>query len=166
MEIRRERPDDVSAVDALVRRAFYGHPHSDGSEPAIIRRLRKAGALSLSLVAEVDGRLVGQVTFSPVGFSDGTEDWFGVGPVAVDPDYQGKGIGSALMLGGIELLKDDGAMGAVLVGDPEFYGRFGFRAENVVSQSGVPPENLLLLPFEDEMPSGEVAFHRAFFGEV
>nr|WP_272211055.1 N-acetyltransferase [Marinicella sp. W31]MDC2876948.1 N-acetyltransferase [Marinicella sp. W31] len=166
MIIRRERPGDVSAVDTLVRRAFDGHPYSDGSEPDIIRRLRKAGALSLSLVAEEGGRVVGQVAFSPVGFSGGAADWFGVGPVGVDPDHQRKGIGSALMIGGIELLKDDGAKGAILVGDLGFYARFGFRTEDGVSHEGVPPENLLLLPFDDEMPSGEVAFHRAFFGEI
>ncbi len=166
MKIRRERHEDVRAVDALVRRAFYGHPHSDGSEPDIIRRLRKVGALSLALVAEEDGRIVGQVACSPVGFSGGQRDWFGVGPVSVDPDYQNRGIGSALMLGGLELLKDDGARGAVLVGDAGFYGRFGFRSEPAVSHKGVPAENLLVLPFEGDPPTGEVAFHRAFFGEV
>ncbi|MAM09355.1 MAG: GNAT family N-acetyltransferase [Rhizobiaceae bacterium] len=166
MKIRREQFSDVRAVDALVRRAFYGHPHSDGSEPDIIRRLRGAGALSLALVAEEDDRIVGHIAFSPVGFSGGARGWYGIGPVAVDPDYQNRGIGSALMLGGLELLKDDGARGAVLVGDPGFYHRFGFRAEPGISHKGVPAENLLVLPFDDELPTGEVAFHRAFFGEV
>ncbi|MBB4120477.1 GNAT family N-acetyltransferase [Martelella radicis] len=166
MKIRRERFEDVRAVDALVRRAFYNHPHSDGSEPDIVRRLRKTCALALALVAEEDGKVVGHIAFSPVGFSDGARDWFGVGPLAVDPDYQRKGIGSSLLLGGLELLKDDGARGAVLVGDPGFYGRYGFQAEPSVTLEGVPPENLLLLPFDDDVPSGAVAFHQAFFGEV
>ncbi|TPW33643.1 N-acetyltransferase [Martelella alba] len=166
MIIRRERAEDVDAIYPLVAKAFYGHPHSDGSEPAIIKRLRKAGALSLALVAEEYDMPVGHVAFSPVGFADRTEGWYGVGPLAVHPDYQGKGIGTALMLGGLELLRDTGANGAILVGDPGFYQRFGFRAEPQITHMGVPAENLLALPFEGELPKGEVAFHKAFFGEI
>lgn len=166
MKIRREQLEDVKAIDALVRRAFYEMKHSDGSEPEIIRRLRRAGALSLALVAEKNGEPVGHIAFSPVGFSDGTEGWFGLGPIAVHPDFQNQEIGTSLVLGGLELMKDEGARGVILVGAPRFYNRFGFRAEPRLVHDGVPPENLLALAFEGEVPAGKVAFHKAFFGEV
>ncbi|AJY46888.1 GNAT family N-acetyltransferase [Martelella endophytica] len=165
MIIRRERFEDVKAVDALVRKAFQGMPYSDGSEPAIIRRLRKAGALSLALVAEEDGKPVGHIAFSPVGISDGASDWFGLGPLAVRPDFQRREIGTALVLGGLELLRDDRAGGVVVLGSPQFYQRFGFRCEPSLTLEGAPPDHFMALPFEGDVPAGKVAFHRAFYGE-
>ncbi|TCT39333.1 GNAT family N-acetyltransferase [Martelella mediterranea] len=166
MRIRRETPADIAAVDRLIGRAFDGHPHSDGSEPAIVRRLRKAEALELALVAEEDGEILGHIAFSPVGFEDGSDGWFGLGPLSVEPSHQRQGIGSSLMLGGLELMRDDNAAGVVLVGDPKFYTRFGFQSDTDLSMEGVPPENLLALPFDGDIPKGQVAFHRAFFGDL
>lgn len=166
MIIRRERLGDVAAVYKLVAAAFAGTPYSDGSEADIIRRLRKAGALSLALVAEEEERVVGHIAFSPVGISDGTDGWFGLGPLAVDPAFQDREIGTSLVLGGLELLKDEGAHGVVVLGAPGFYQRFGFRHEPALTLDGAPPDHFMALPFEGETPTGRVAFHRAFYGEV
>lgn len=167
MIIRRERPEDIERIYPMIARAFAGHPHSDGSEPEIVRRLRKAGALSLALVAEGDnGAIIGHVAFSPAGIADKSDCWFALGPLAVEPSYQRQGIGTALMLGGLELLRDERAAGVVLVGDLAFYGRFGFRAEPSLILNGVPPDHVLALPFEGDVPAGDVAFHRAFFGDI
>ena len=82
--IREERPGDEQAITALVDAAFRDAPHSDGTEAAIVERLRADGDLALSLVA-AEGSLVGHVAFSPVTLSDGTARWYGLGPVAVSP---------------------------------------------------------------------------------
>tara|TARA_B100000378_G_scaffold233430_1_gene199153 strand:+ start:65 stop:565 length:501 start_codon:yes stop_codon:yes gene_type:complete len=166
MIIRREHVDDVAAVYKLVAAAFAGTPYSDGSEADVIRRLRKAGALSLALVAEEEGRPVGHIAFSPVGISDGTDGWFGLGPLAVDPAFQRREIGTSLVLGGLELLKDEGGHGAVVLGAPGFYQRFGFRHEPALTLEGAPPDHFMALDFDGHIPSGKVAYHRAFYGEV
>lgn len=102
-------------------------PYSDGSEPRIIDALREAGELTLSLVAEQDEKLLGQITFSPVSIDGVHGQWFGLGPVAVEPDKQGAGIGGALIREGLKRLQAGGAKGCVLVGDPNYYSRFGFQ---------------------------------------
>src|SRR5690606_18603384 len=114
------------AIHTLVAAAFDGHPHSDGSEPAIVDRLRADGDLTISLVAEDGGEIVGHIAFSPVTISDGNEGWFGLGPVAVAPQRQREGIGAALIEHGLALLRERGSAGCVVLGDPAYYGRFGF----------------------------------------
>ena len=99
--IRAERADDTVAIAALVALAFKGVRHSDGSEPQIVERLRRAGALTVSLVAEEGWDILGHVAFSPVTIADGTEGWFGLGPVAVTPGRQREGIGAALVEAGM-----------------------------------------------------------------
>ena len=133
MIIRDERPEDVDAIRNLTARAFAGMPYSDGTESAIVDRLREAGTLTLSLVAAMDGAVVGHVAFSPVAISDGSKDWFGLGPISVEPQHQREGIGSALVDAGLSRLKALGARGCVLVGDPGYYGRFGFSTGPALS---------------------------------
>ena len=164
MIIRDERPEDVDAIHALTARAFAGMPYSDGSEPAIVDRLRIAGALTLSLVAEMDGAAVGHVAFSPVAISDGSKDWFGLGPISVEPPHQKEGIGSALVDAGLSRLKALGAQGCVLVGDPGYYGRFGFSTGPALSYNGAPPEYFLHVAFSPVYATGGVSYHPAFYG--
>ncbi len=163
VRIRDETAGDVDAIASVTLAAFRDHPHSRQTEAFIIRDLRAAGALALSLVAEEeDGRVVGHAGFSPVVMSDGTAGWYGVGPVSVGPDRQRRGIGSALMTAGIARLKSMGAKGCVLVGDPAFYTRLGFRNAPALTLEGVPPEVFLALPFDAAIPTGRVTFHPAF----
>jgi putative acetyltransferase len=163
INMRTEQPADVEAIRELVGLAFTGHPHSSGTEPLIIDALRADGALGLSLVAEVDGAVVGHIAFSPAGIGDSAPGWFLAGPVAVYPDHQGRGIGRALIEAGLDIMRSRDACGCVLVGDPALYGRFGFERCPRVTWSGVPDEYVLFLPFDDaKEPAGEIAYHPAF----
>jgi len=162
MMIRSEQVSDVEAIAKVTRAAFENHPYSRQTESFIIDALRAAGALTVSLVAEVEGAVVGHVAFSPMTFSDGSRDWYGLGPVSVLPAFQRQGIGSALIRRGVAILKSSGAQGCVLVGPPEYYQRFGFRHVPDLVMEGVPPEVLLALPFGERQPCGEVTHHEAF----
>lgn len=162
MLIRPETPADTPAIFALTERAFTGHPHSDGTEPHIVSALRAAGALILSLVAEVDGTVVGHVALSPVAISDGTPGWYGLGPVSVEPAFQQRGIGAALVREGLERLAARGAAGCVVLGDPGYYARFGFQAVPGLVYPGPPAEYFMALAFGASHPQGRVAYHAAF----
>lgn len=125
--IRTERPSDASSIDAVTREAFAGAEHSDGTEQDIVAALRGAGTLAVSLVAETGGEVVGHVAASPVRLDPAAPgEWFGIGPLSVRPDRQKQGIGAALMEAALERLGEQGAAGVVLLGDPEYYRRFGF----------------------------------------
>jgi putative acetyltransferase len=160
--IRPEQPADVDAIRELVRLAFAGHPYSSGTEPLIIDALRADGALELSLVAEADAELVAHIAFSKAEIGDSPSGWFVVGPVAVHPHYQRRGIGRTLIEASLEIMRSRSARGCVLVGDPDFYRRFGFRPYPRITWPGVPDEYVLCLPFDEEEPAGEITCHPAF----
>ncbi|MFP4250686.1 MAG: GNAT family N-acetyltransferase [Armatimonadota bacterium] len=162
MIIRPEAPADIQAITDVTVAAFTDHPVSNLTEHFIIHALREADALTLSLVAEIDGRTVGHIAFSPVAISDGTPDWYGMGPVSVLPELQRQGIGSALINEGLATLKGMGGQGCALVGDPDYYRRFGFRNHPELAHEGVPPEFFMVLPFSERIPKGTVTFHEAF----
>jgi putative acetyltransferase len=162
MEIRRERPGDEETISSLITAAFANAEHSDGTEAAIVEGLRKAGALTLSLVADVEGEPIGHIAFSPVTIDGRHFGWFGLGPVAVRPDQQGSGIGSALVREGLTRLDHMGAAGCVLVGEPAYYDRFGFAPNERLKFPGLPAEYFQVLSFAGDMPNGVVAYHPAF----
>jgi len=160
--IRSEIPDDTATIGTITTDAFALAPHKSGAEAAIVDALRRAGALTLSLVAEEDGAVVGHVAFSPVTVDGRDVGWFALGPVAVRPDRQGRGLGAALVREGTARMRDAGARGIVLVGDPGYYGRFGFGPVVGLVMHGVPPEYVLALPLEGPAPVGELGHHAAF----
>ena len=162
MRIRYELSDDITAIRAVVTAAFASVPQSNQTEPAIIDRLRSSDALVLSLVAVESDRLVGHIAFSQVAIAGQQRDWYGLGPVAVDPRWQGRGIGQELVRAGLERLQALGANGCVLVGEPKYYSRFGFRAFPQLSFADVPHEYFLALPFRGPLPAGPVQYHKAF----
>lgn len=162
MIIRDETASDADAIAAVTLAAFRDHPYSHQTEPFIIRELRRAGALALSLVAEIDGVVVGHVAFSPVVMADGALDWYGLGPVSVLPEFQKQGIGRALITEGLSRLQARGARGCALVGDPGYYARFGFRNHPALVHDGVPQVFFVVLPFDGHVPQGHVTFHPAF----
>ena len=162
MIIRKETTSDIEAITQITIAAFRTVPISNHTEQFIIKALRAAGALTISLVAEIDGRVVGHVAFSPVIISDGTTGWYGLGPVSVLPDYQKQGIGKALINKGLSLLKDMGGEGCALVGDPNYYKRFGFKNYPELIHEGIPQEVFLVLPFTEKIPKGIVVFHEGF----
>jgi putative acetyltransferase len=162
MIIRSEVESDIEIIAEVTKAAFETLAISRHTEQFIIKALRAAGALTVSLVAEIDGEVVGHVAFSPVTISDGNPHWYGLGPVSVLPKHQRQGIGTALIQEGLSLLKARGAQGCVLVGDPAYYQRFGFRNLPVLTLEGVPQEYFLALPFGEEPARGVVVFHSAF----
>lgn len=162
MIIRNERDTDIEVITEVTIAAFKNHPISNNTEQFIIHALRAAGALTISLVAEIDRKVVGHIAFSPVTISDGTTGWYGLGPISVLPDYQRQGIGKALINEGLSLLKDLGAQGCALVGDPNYYKRFGFKNYPELIYEGIPQEFFLILPFTQKIPQGVIVFHDGF----
>lgn len=160
--IRHETAADVDAIDAVTTAAFLTAPHTNHTEQFIVKALRKAGMLTVSLVAEVAGNVVGHVAVSPVSLSDGTSGWYGLGPISVVPAYQGQGIGSLLVREAVRVLRDRGASGCVVLGAPAYYGRFGFQAEPGLVLSNVPPEYFQALAFGTAVPCGTVLYDAAF----
>ncbi len=89
-------------------------------------------------------------------------DWFGLGPVSVTPGQQGQGIGQVLIREGLERLEALGAGGCVVLGEPEYYGRFGFRSDPALRYGDAPPAYFQRLIFKGAAPSGQVRFHPSF----
>jgi putative acetyltransferase len=138
--IRPECAEDHAAIYDITKRAFAPMPFADGDEQQLIGKLREAGALALSLVAERDGVVVGQVTFSPAFAADGSTGWYALGPVSVEPELKHQGIGGQLVRTGIAWLREQDAAGCVLVGNPAYYSRFGFRLFPELCPLGEPAE--------------------------
>lgn len=160
--IRNETDADVGAIAEVTAAAFRTMAISDHTEQFVIEALRAAKALTVSLVAEMDGTVIGHVAFSPVSISDGTRDWYGLGPVSVLPAYQRQGIGKALITAGLSRLKAMNAKGCCLVGHPGYYRRFGFECPSGLGVEGVPPEVFFALSFDGRHPQGSVTFHEGF----
>jgi putative acetyltransferase len=160
--IRDERHDDVCAITEVTIAAFKTLEISHHTEQFVIKALRAAKALAVSLVAEMDGRVIGHIAFSPVIISDGTPNWYGLGPVSVLPEHQRKGIGKALIGEGLSRLKDMNAQGCCLVGHPDYCKQFGFKNMPGLVVEGVPPEVFFALSFDGPTPRGAVAFHEGF----
>ncbi len=160
--IRDETAADIQTISDVIRAAFETLEVSDHTEQFVVKALRAAGALRVSLVAEVEGQVVGHIAFSPVIMTDGTKGWYGLGPVSVTPDFQRQGIGQALIRDGLARLRHLHAGGCCLVGHPRYYRQFGFENVSGLVYEGVPGEFLFVLPFGDHIPSGQVIFHDAF----
>ena len=160
--IRPEQSGDEATIHALTEAAFRDMPFSEGDEQHLLDALRRDGDLALSLVAEDAQRIVGHIAFSPVSISDGSVDWYDLGPVSVWPELHGRGIGSALVKRGIADMRERGAKGIVLLGSPEYYWRFGFEHDPVLIYPGPPPEYFQRLVLDGDAPSGTVSYPPAF----
>ena len=162
ISIRKEQSNDIQGIHEVTVAAFLEAPHTDHTEQYIVKALRESGALSISLIAENEGNIVGHVALSPVTISDGTDSWYGLGPISVLPNNQSKGIGSKLMNAAIQELKNIKAKGCVLLGDPNYYHRFGFKPRECLVLPGVPPEYFQAMVFHGDLPQGSVTYHESF----
>lgn len=162
MIIRPEQQGDEEAIARVTEDAFRNVDHSDKTEHLIVERLRKAGALTVSLVAEDSEGIVGHIGFSPVTLTSGETGWFCLAPLSVTPDRQGQGVGSRLAREGLAALERLNAAGCVVAGDPDYYGRFGFRPVEGLSAGGIPDEYFTVLRLHGGTPSGIVGFHPGF----
>ena len=162
--VRSEQASDIEAITQVTYAAFLGKFSDHPTEHLIVNGLREAAMLTLSLVAEVDGVIVGHVAFSPVTINETFMDWYGLGPISVSPELQKQGIGSKLIYDGLARLRDLGAKGCVLEGSPKYYQRFGFKPYAGLTYHASPaPEFFMALPFYDEVPIGQVEYHQAFY---
>jgi putative acetyltransferase len=161
-QIRAETAADLPAIGAVIAAAFLQAPHTSNTEQHIVNALRRAGKLTISLVAETDNTIVGHVAVSPVTLSDAAQGWFGLGPIAVLPERQRLGVGSELMRAALRILRERGASGCVVLGEPQYYGRFGFQAMPNLVLPGVPPEYFQAVCFDSSNAAGTVTYHEAF----
>ncbi|WP_078668575.1 GNAT family N-acetyltransferase [Chitinophaga eiseniae] len=161
--IRKERQSDIPQIHAVTKEAFLVAEHASGTEQLIIRALRNSGRLTLSLVAEERGMIIGHVAISPVAISSGEEGWYGLGPVSVMPDRQGAGVGSALIRASLDELRQLSAKGCVVLGEPAYYGRFGFKADARLLYPEAPPEYFQVQAFEGTVPTGAVQYDASFY---
>ncbi|HEY8615708.1 N-acetyltransferase [Phenylobacterium sp.] len=162
MDIRPERPADAGAISHLTTRAFETTAHGSGTEALIVERLREAGALTTSLVAVADHEVVGHVACSPVTIEPEQPGWYGLGPVSVRPERQRRGIGQALVRAALEDLRLRGAAGCVLLGDPAYYGRFGFVSDAALTYRRARSRYFQRIVLGGPPASGDVSFHPAF----
>ena len=165
MGIRAERPNDVSQVRLVNLAAF-----ETAAEANIVDVLRNEAHPTISLVAEVDGEIVGHILFSPVTVSSRPGLFaLGLAPMAVVPSHQRLGIGSALVEQGIEECRRIGASAVVVLGNPPFYPRFGFVPAStfgVRCEYEVPDEVFMAMELArgvfTEAKGGIVSYHPAF----
>lgn len=166
LQLRHETPDDIAAIEAVTAAAFANAPHTSHTEQLIVRALRAANELTLSIVAEEHGQVVGHVALSPVMITDPqgrqAEGWYGLGPISVLPPRQGQGIGSRLMEQALSELRAMRAAGCVLLGDPEYYARFGFQAHAGLQLPGVPLGYFMALALHGPAPEGIAHYSDAF----
>ena len=164
MLIRSEDPKDVASLHAVNCAAFETQ-----AEANLVDILRKETSPIVSLVAEVEGVVVGHIMFSPVSLSGYTElKIMGLGPMAVMPEHQRKGIGSALIKAGLEKCRDLGYGAVIVLGHPEYYPRFGFRPSivyDISSEYQVPEEVFMVIELQPgylDGASGAIKYHPAF----
>jgi putative acetyltransferase len=161
--IRHETPADIPAIRAVNEAAF-----ETGAEAALVDALRENGKLTLSLVAVIEGEIVGHILFTDIEMEPGGAEAriLGLAPMAVLPSRQGRGIGSALVSRGLEDCRELGYRGVVVLGHPAFYPRFDFTP---ASQHGItciydaPDEAFMARALgEAELPRGRALYQPEF----
>ncbi len=162
--LRMEQRDDAPAIEALLAEAF-----PEGPEAFLVERLRREARPYLGWIAERGGQVVGHILFTPVRCaSDPEARLLGLGPMAVAPALQRRGIGTRLAHAGLAAAGDTGARAVVVLGHPDYYPRFGFRP---ASEAGlhcaweVPDEAFMIRPLNGDTLdglSGLIHYHAAF----
>ena len=162
MQIRDERREDFANIYTLIQSAFSDKDFSSGTEGPIVNGLRQSGDLTLSLVAKRSGTLVGHIAFSPASVGEHSENIYALGPVAVDPALRSQGIGTALIRAGLNRLRALEARACILVGDPNYYCRFGFIGDCGLRSGDLPQSYVQAIVWGEKLPKGEVSFAPAF----
>jgi len=165
MNIREEQPSDIEKIWAVNSEAFETE-----AEANLINALRSSGCTYISLVAETETNIVGHILFTPVELSgdDNKIKIMGLAPMAVFSQYQNKGIGSKLVVAGLELCKSQGYDAVVVLGHPNYYPKFGFVPSvkyNIKSEYDVPDDVFMILalvPGSLKTRTGVIKYHEAF----
>ena len=136
-------------------------------------RLRDAGALTLSLVAEVESRIIGHIAFSPVRISSESSETevIGLAPMSVRPEFQRSGVGSQLVRRGLEMLRENGYEIVVVLGHPAYYPRFGFEQSDrygIACEYSAPAEAFMVMELREGAFEGVrgTACYRPEFSEL
>ncbi len=141
--IRTEAPADISPINQLLKAAF-----PTDEEALLVTKLRENGRFTLSLVATNDhGELIGHLLFTPVTINGEDIGWQGLAPVSVKEEYRNQGVATALINEGLTMLAEFGYPLAVVLGEPDYYHRFGFvstKNEELSSQWDIPAEYFML----------------------
>ncbi len=164
--IRPETPADVAGIRAVLRSAF-----ETGLEADLVDALREQARPLVSLVAVVDDAVVGHIMFSPVKLSpDAQVALMGLAPMAVTPERQRQGIGTALVPAGLDACRRLGTAGVVVLGHPEYYPKFGFVRASTLgwrSEYEVPDEAFMAIELRPGTLGGKpgtIRYHAAFAG--
>lgn len=160
--VRGEGPNDINAIHDLTKRAFHGKPYSDGDEQDLVNSLRDAGVLTISLVADDAGMILGHVAISPAFARDGSDGWFALGPIAVEPTRQRQGVGGRLIKDSMERLIATKAQGCILIGDTKYYPRHGFVPRPDLAPDDQPSQNYMVRALNGQTPDTVVDFHPIF----
>lgn len=167
--IRQEQGNDIDTIYSVVKSAFEKAEHSDGDEQNLVSCLRNSEAFipELSLVAELNGEIVGHVLFTKIKIGENVS--LALAPVSVIPKYQGKGVGSKLILKGHEIAKSLGFGSVVVLGHPTYYPRLGYVPASkwgIKTLFEVPDDCFMALELiEDSLinVSGVVQYAKEFF---
>lgn len=164
MQIRAETEADYAAVQEILESAF-----EDDGESRLVSRLRANAKPLISLVAEQDGQILGHILFSPVTLDSAPSlTLMGLAPMAVRPDHQRQGIGTALVEAGLNRCRETQVGAVVVLGHPDYYPRFGFLKSSsfdIKSEYDVPAEAFMVLELQAgylDGHSGTVRYHDEF----
>lgn len=167
LEIRQEAPQDYAVIYQLVKEAFASAEKSDGNEQDLVSALRISDAFvpALSLVAVVDGNIVGHILFTNV--SVGTHTALALAPLSVHPAYQRRGIGLALMKKGHKIAQQLGYEYSIVLGSSKYYSKVGYvpaRTYGITAPFDVPDENFMAIKLTNdaEILNGTVKYDKAF----
>jgi len=165
--VRPERPEDEAQIRRVNREAF-----GRGEEADLVEALRRAGAITSSLVAVRQDKVIGHILFSPVTIEDGDTVYpaVGLGPLAVLPDYQRQGVGSRLVEAGLAACREAGHSVVIVLGHPDYYPRFGFRPASLYGvrwEHEAPDEAFMIAELRPGALAGKhgvARYHPAFTG--
>lgn len=167
MNIRQEETMDYSTIYTVVKKAFDSAEHSDGNEPDLVNALRKSESYipELSLVAEVNGQIVGHIMFTRA--SVGENIVLVLAPLSVLPEYQKNGFGTALMKEGHRIAKELGYGYSVVLGSEKYYPRAVYVPADtlgIFSPFDIPRENFMAYKIENSFPeiSGTIKYPKEF----
>jgi len=159
--LRQENENDFESVFQLIEKAFEKEEYSDHKEQFLVERLRNSEAFipELSIVAGLDGKIVGHILFTKLQIKNETQTFssLALAPVSVLPEFQGKGIASKLILHGHEIAKSLGYKSVILLGHQDYYPRFGYELcekYNIKMPFDVPAENCMIIALTENALSG------------
>lgn len=157
MRIRQENNHDFEAVFNLIQKAFQSEPFSDHKEQFLVERLRKSDAFipELSMVAEIDGKVVGHILLTKLKIKNETNEFesLALAPISVMPEFQGKGIGKELIISSHTKAKELGYKSIVLLGHEKYYPKFGYKQADkygIELPFEVPKENCMVIALTEK----------------